>query len=316
MKYKTTRYIIFLCLILVLAYLVDLGELWKCLSQLTLEIAGYLGLLSVLLIYISALKWKIFLEAFEAAGSVIRLFNLYLVGYFVNLLVPSYVGGDLVRSWYIGKKVGQHEALTATILERYTGFVAMLTLALIFMWTVELVTIEVKIAVLLVALGLVVITLLALSDNLLSSTEKFFLRFNALQKVSGVFSHIRKIQAGLQMARDDKKLLCKTMILSFMFHSFTVLNVVAAAYAVGWFHPPAWDIFVVLPLILLIGSLPVAPSGLGIQEGAYLYFLHGIGATSAQALGVGIILRAKAYVLALVGGLIWLSMKKERVTED
>ena len=62
---------------------------------------------------------------------VLHLFNLYLVGYFVNLFMPSYLGGDLVRSWYAGKEIGQHEALAATILERYTGFVAMIVLAIL-----------------------------------------------------------------------------------------------------------------------------------------------------------------------------------------
>jgi uncharacterized protein (TIRG00374 family) len=292
-----------LLLISVLLYVVDPASLWGALKNISLDLIFYLGLLSVLLIYVSALKWKMFLEAFGASISVFRLCSLYLVGYFVNMIAPSYVGGDLVRSWYLGKKVGQHEALTSTILERYTGLVAMVLLALVFMWQVDLVTFEIQLAVLFVAAGLTAVSLLALSESLLD-------RLGAIKRLEPFLKHVRKIQKGFHLVRKDYGLLLRALFLSFVFHSFTVVNVIAASYAVGWTTIPIQELFVVLPLILLIGAIPIAPSGLGIQEGAFYFFLHGLGASPAEALGVGVVLRAKAYVLALVGGVIWLRVRK------
>jgi hypothetical protein len=231
-----------------------------------------------------------------------------MVGYFINLVVPSYVGGDAVRSWYAGKKVGQHEAATATILERYTGLVAMVFLAVSFVWFVDLVTIEIKAAVVCVALGTIGVTVTALSPKLIGLLER-------IKQARPALKHVRKIQEGFHFAKRDKRLLIKAMALSFVFHSATVLNTMAAAYAVGWYNPPVLDLFVVLPLILLIGAIPVAPSGLGIQEGAFFFFLTGLGADPAQALGVGVVLRAKSYVVALFGGLVWWRVKKGEVKE-
>lgn len=305
LKSKLLKKLVAIGLLALLFYVVDIHQLWAALSQLTFEIAFFLGIISVLLIYVSALKWKCFLEASGAQVSTLRLSALYLVGYFVNLLAPSYVGGDLVRSWYVGKKVGQHEALTATILERYTGLVAMVSLALVFMWSVERATVGIQITVFCVALGLVGLTVIALSERAVGIMERFRIFQPALK-------HVRKVQDGFRLAKKDKPLLVRTLLLSFIFHCSTVVNVIAAAYAVGWYDPPVWEIFVVLPLILLIGSIPIAPSGLGIQEGAFFYFLSSIGATPAEALGVGIVLRAKAYCLALIGGLVWLKIRNER----
>ena len=290
--------LIALCLIGSLIWLSGPAHLLHALSEITFEIVVFLLLLSVVMVYISALKWKLFLEAFSKTASMGSLFNLYLFGYFVNLLFPSYVGGDIARSYQLGKFIGQHEAFTATILERYMGFVAMLLLALIFMWQVDLVTFEIQVAVGLVAFGLLVATLMALSEKVLSIFEK-------LPLIGKFGSPLRKIQAGFHLARKNKSLILKTLALSLLFHTFTVVNTVAAGYAVGWFDPPISELFVVLPLILLIGALPVAPSGLGIQEGAFYYFLTGIGATPAQALGAALVLRAKAYLLALCGGVVW-----------
>ena len=303
MSKKPLKLALSFCILGLLLYLVDARELWGALSQLTFEALVYLFLLAVLLIYVSALKWQYFLEALGSRVPVFHLFRLYMVGYFINLIVPSYVGGDAIRSWYAGKKVGQHEAATATILERYTGMVAMVVLAVSFVWFVDLVTFEIKLAVLCVALGLVGVTLLALSPRLIDQCDR-------IKQVQPVLKHVRKVQAGFHLAKKDKPLMVKAMLLSFVFHTATVLNTMAAAYAVGWYDPPVQDLFVVLPLILLIGAIPIAPSGLGIQEGAFFFFLTGLGAEPAQALGVGVVLRAKAYAVALLGGLVWWRIKR------
>lgn len=301
---KIAKNILALIILIALVYVVDVRELWRALSELTWKSIIGLAVLSVALIYVSALKWKLFLEFLGSKVSLVRLNLLYLVGYFVNLLMPSYLGGDIVRSWYVGKKIGQHEALAATILERYTGIVAMVTLAFAFMWFVSTVTIQIKLAVAAVAAGLVVITYVALANGPMKTLERF-------PKLAPVLKNLKKVQGGFRLARGNTPLLAKTLALSLLYHSLTVVNTVIAARAVGWDTAPIGDLFVVLPIILLVGSIPATPNGLGIQEGAFYFFLHGLGATPAQALGVAVVLRAKSYVLALLGGVAWLGIRKD-----
>ena len=298
------------CLIGVLVYFAGAHEVLAALKEVTVTAFAVLLLISVPLILISAFKWRLFLRELSADGiapSPARLFGLYLVGYFVNLLLPSFVGGDAVRSYYAGKSVGQHGAAAATILERYTGLVAMVLLALIVMPGSVLVTGEIEIAVIGVAVGLVALTILALSSHMVAFVH-------SLPGGSKISAHLTRVQEALHLARKNKFLLVKAFGLSLLFHCFTVLNTIAAAWAVGWEGVPAGDLFVVLPLILLIGALPLAPSGLGIQEGAFFYFLQGVGATPAQAIGVALVLRLKSYVLALIGGIVlWQERKKGTV---
>lgn len=301
-KNKKFRLLLALLILALLIYAVDVRELWGALSKLTLGAIVYLTLIAIAMLYLSALKWNLFLEALGSSVSVFRLFNLYLLGYFVNLILPSYIGGDAARSWYLGKSVGQHEAFTATIMERYTGLVGMVLMALVMMWFVPDVTWAIKLAVLAVGIGLAIITALALSPKLLAQLER-------IPKCADVVKHLKKVQAGLLFISKDWKLLSKAMVLSLTYHVFTVINTHAAAFAVGWTDPHFMGLFVVVPLILLIGAIPLAPNSLGIQEGAFYFFLMGLGATPAQALGVGLVLRIKSYVMALVGGVVWLRFR-------
>lgn len=282
--------------------LVDISELWGALKELTWGAVFLLLLLSVVMIHVSVIKWRLFLQALGSEQSSLRLFGLYLVGYFVNLLMPSYLGGDAVRSWYVGKRAGQHQALAATILERYTGVVAMLGMALVFMWFAAGVTEQIRWFVVAATVGVVFGTALCLSAQL----SRWFAR---LPVVGRFAKHIERVQAGFRLARREPRLLLKALGLSLVFHSLTVVNTVVAGAAVGWYSAPWGELFVVLPLILLIAAIPVTPSGLGIQEGAFFYFLQVVGASPAQALGAALVLRAKVYVLAAVGGIVWLFMR-------
>lgn len=292
-----------------LIFWIDVKAVWSALSELTFEAFFYLLVVSGVLIWISCLKWKLFLELYTKDISVDRLFSLYLVGYFVNLALPSYVGGDVVRSWYVGKRVGQHEALAATILERYTGVVAMMLLGLLALFYVKIVTWQIIALLVGMSLCLLVLSIFAVSDSMLKIVS-------TLPYVSFSTKHLTKIREALLFAKSHPSLLLKAMVLSFLYHCFTVVNTLAAAYAVGWDNAPVQDLFVVLPLILLVGALPFTPSGLGLQEGAFFIFLSTIGATHAQAIGVGIVLRAKIILLSLLGGVFWLFLRKEKEAQS
>ncbi|MBX7144612.1 MAG: flippase-like domain-containing protein [Oligoflexia bacterium] len=303
MTLKFVKYALAIAALATLCFLADIRELWATLSQLTPWSLSYLMLVSALLIYISALKWGLFLEHLGDRVAIAHLFGLYLIGYFVNLLMPSYLGGDVVRSYYVGKKVGQHEAAAATILERYTGLVAMLVLAAATMWFVSLVTLEIKLAVLIIGAGLVVLTYCALADWPLR-------RMESVRFLVPIVKSLRKIQEGFRLVKGAPALLGKAMLLSFLYHTFTVLNTAAAGWVVGWETAPLGDLFVVLPIILLVGAVPLTPQGLGLQEGAFFFFLQGVGATPAQALGVALVLRAKSYILALLGAGLFVRQRK------
>ena len=302
---QALKIILAIAVLVALLWLVDIRELIATLSLVTIPVLVYFLFISVVLIYVSALKWKFFLTAIgnRAHISMWKLFRLYLVGYFVNLLFPSYVGGDALRSFYIGREVGQHQAAAATVLERYTGLVAMVMLALVFMWFSELTTPAIKGFVLMIAAGIIVLTAAALSPRLLALLTSH-------KRLCGVRRNLEKIQMSFHLAKSNRTLLLRSLLLSFLYHSLTVINTMTAAYAVGWTNAPGEELFVVLPIILLLGAVPITPSGLGIQEGAFVYFLKGLGASGAEALGLAILLRAKSYVLAIVGWVVWLGLRQ------
>jgi uncharacterized protein (TIRG00374 family) len=78
----------------------------------------------------SCMKWGLFLRERGVVVGFHRLFRLYLVGSFFNNFLPSMVGGDLVRAYVLGKQIESHtHSLASVFLERFTGMIALVSLA-------------------------------------------------------------------------------------------------------------------------------------------------------------------------------------------
>jgi uncharacterized protein (TIRG00374 family) len=303
LAFKIIKILVAILVFALLFYMTDTKELMAALAHLDFASICWLMSISFLLVYLSALKWSLFLTSQGNQVSVVRLFLYYLLGYFVNLVFPSYVGGDVVRSLYAGGHGNKTKAFVATILERYTGFIAMLAMAVTFIWFTSAVTIQMKLLVVAMTLNLVFMTWLAVTPRM----SGWLLKLRVPERFVKKWESFRD---SLTYIKGHPTLFMQALGLSFAFHIVAVVNVVAAGHAVGWIDIPITELFIVLPVILLIGAIPISPNGLGIQEGAYVYFLTGLGATPAQAFGLALVLRAKVYILALLGGLVWLFLNR------
>ena len=63
--------------------------------------------------------------------------------------------------------------------------------------------------------------------------------------------------------------------------------------------------FVSLPLVILITLIPISFNGIGVREGAFIYFfgLKGVGAE--PALGLGLLFFSVQVALSLIGGMAY-----------
>jgi len=273
---------------------------------------------SFLLIFVSCIKWKLFLTEAGVKAQIWELFRLYVIGYFVNLFAPSTLGGDALRSFEVGRRHGaQAVAFSATFFERFTGILAMAMLSIVFLYTGSDAAREFAIPILLFGVLVAPLGIASFTDWGFTLFDAVSRRALLLIKGSRVEARLHrildKIEATLSYARGKKSLFIKSILVSFLFHALAILNTKLAANAVGWSEASVLELFIVVPLVLILSAVPITPSGIGIQEGAFIYFLQKIGATAPEAAGVALLLRAKTLALGLVGGvLLLLQRSKEK----
>lgn len=299
----------------VLLWFVGLQDLISVFEEVDLWYLFLLLALSVVMIWASCLKWRLFIRASGAEVSLGHLMRLYTIGYFFNTFTPSYVGGDLARSYHLGAHISnQRDAFVATFLERFTGLLAMSFLGVCFVFIGAEVAAGLSTAILLVGAASLLLALVCFSEKvgnfLFAFTDSVLNKFSSLPLVPQMRQGFEKLNVGLRAARGNVPLLFHALLLSLFFHCLTVLNTYLAARAIGWEQPNLAGLFVAVPLVLLVSMLPLTPSGLGVQEGAFLFLLKRVGATETQGLAVGLLLRAKTLLLALVGALLWSQLSK------
>ena len=63
--------------------------------------------------------------------------------------------------------------------------------------------------------------------------------------------------------------------------------------------------FLVVPLITIIGLLPITINSIGLREGAFVYLLGQVGVDSAESFALALLYRVGILASSLVGGVLY-----------
>jgi len=261
------------------------------------------GISSLLAIAVSAWKWSLLCRAAGLAADFRRCFRLYWVGMFFNQLLPTSVGGDVVRAFELSRSEGSRTvAMASVFVERFTGLSALVLLALTGLSMDRRLSGEpaVLCLVLLVALGYAVGTWLVFHPVALDRVSSL------LPGRSGerIARKLQDLQHAVHGYARDRRALAVAMALSLVFYSTTIATAWAGCRSFGA-DVPLSVLVAAVPVMQLLFLLPISLGGVGLQEWAYTVVLAQVGVPPAVGLSIGLLYRAKAIGFGLVGGLLY-----------
>jgi len=264
--------------------------------------------IAIFLNWISCIKWKLFLKERGITISIFQLFMLYLIGQFFNNFMLGIVAGDLTRIYLLGRKINSHSKSAASvILERLTGFMALMILALAFSLINFRLLKEpiIRISIIIITFCFLIFFIIVFNPKIIDIISN---KFQFLPFSIKVFSKIKKVIFDINYFKGKHRLLLFAMLYSFAFHLFTSVNVYFSCLAIH-FHPSFLDVAVITPIILLITSIPVSPGNIGWWEWSFSVLLAQAGAGIPQGVAVALIIRAVGLVFSALGGLFFLFEK-------
>jgi uncharacterized membrane protein YbhN (UPF0104 family) len=242
---------------------------------------------------VSALRWQALARPLGFARPLRDYAGFYFVGMYFNLMLPTSVGGDVVRAWYLDGGSGRRfAAFFSVLLDRCSGLLVLLVLACL---GTALVPIALPIWITACVWGTAGFALLGL---LLAPT---ILRFGGI-----LGSHWR-----VQQMRDlVRPLLTVRLVLTTASLSLAVqaLNVVLVwLIGLAFEAPvPAGYYWIVVPMVSLLTVLPLSLNGMGIREGGMILFLAPVGIGESTALCLALLWFAAFSTASLAGGLVYL----------
>jgi uncharacterized protein (TIRG00374 family) len=257
------------------------------------------ALLTLGAIVLSSMRWQAVLTALGVRSNLGHLIKHYLAGQFVSNVLPTTIGGDVLRVSRLSKENGETPASFASVvLERLTGWLILPILT--FMGFVVNPGLTHLGNATRVALGLASATLVLLVVVLtLVASQRFGERFNDNQ---GWRRFAGAVHLGLDRLRHQPGAAVNVLAVGFAYQLALVFAALFAAKAVGMgveVGPTALLAF--FPAVAIAQVLPVGISGLGIREGAFALFLSPLGVPTEQAVALGLLLYLLNLGVSLLG---------------
>jgi uncharacterized membrane protein YbhN (UPF0104 family) len=220
----------------------------------------------------------------------------YFAGQFVGNVLPSTVGGDVLRVTRTARDIGARDvAFASVVLERLTGFVALpFLLFLGFLADPDLFTAP-NAWIALVTGGatigfLVLIIIVAGHPNV---AGRFTERENWMR-------YIGAIHVGIDRLRRDPRDAAAALGAAVAYQFVVVSAVYCAVHTVGLTVPNA-AVLAYVPAVAMAQVLPISVGGFGLREGMLALLLHPLGATTTQAVAVGLLWYAMMLIVSLGG---------------
>jgi uncharacterized membrane protein YbhN (UPF0104 family) len=240
---------------------------------------------------LSAIRWSWLARGLGLAVIIRRKIQLYFLGMFLSLFLPSIIGGDVARGWLMakGREGAGWQAAASVILERINGVFALGLLASVSMAFLELPPLWIwtwNAAV--AALWLILLL-----------TPLWWPRLQGLSwqgRFSG-WKHLPLLDAPFRAAW------WKALLLSLLFQALVIQAHVFLGMAVGlelgWF---AYGFMVCL--VALASALPISFNGFGIREAGYVGLAGLLGGSSEAAAAMAMLWVLVMVIVAAPGGVV------------
>jgi uncharacterized membrane protein YbhN (UPF0104 family) len=112
---------------------------------------------------------------------------------------------------------------------------------------------------------------------------------------------IKSVIQAMGLYRKQKSVLFQAMVVTFPVHITVVLSAMLAGHAFGLTISPLYY-FVAVPVIVLVGSVPISPQGAGVMEYFAVILVGRQGGTVSQAFVLTMSIRTVQILWNLMGG--------------
>lgn len=249
-------------------------------------------------VVLSALKWKCILSGDQIYVPLFFLFKSYLLGNFISLFLPSSFGGDIYRVYALKKyNPDFFQNASSVLFDRLSGLFALCSISIISYALFFKSSINYK---------FMAIYLVGVFLFFFMSSGRFLSFFSGT--TVKLFSSLLKILKSFNQYRTKKAVLIQSLVISFLFQSNIV--VINKVYCIALNIDISLQyLFMIIPLIYLTEVLPISINGLGLREGAFVFFFSQAGCTNEQALGLALLVITMRYMFSMVfGGPLLLNM--------
>jgi glycosyltransferase 2 family protein len=292
-------------LLALLAQSLDLDALRSLLTGL--PISFYLLSLGVVLAgqVAYAWRWRLLLQAAGAQVPFRHVVRQYFVGIFVNNFLPSTVGGDVAKVYYLGDRYGYRTVTASVVMDRAIGVGVLAALAAAALAISPVTAARLKAA----QLACVAVAGLVLGFLLLTrvGTGGLAARVRWLgDRAVGVAERLQQLRLDMAAPLSRPAIIMQAaavvvvyaVVMTAVYQRFVVVESSA--------RPDFIALFAVVTATIVLSNIPVSLNGLGLREQLHASLLAPLGIAPEIAVAISLLIYAHLVVASLIGLAFWL----------
>lgn len=212
---------------------------------------------------ISSYRWQLLLQVQNINLGLLELYKINLLGLVFNSVLPSTVGGESVRIYWLVNKYPEEKtpSVIATLADKILGLIALVFLVFVVLPFNTLIDDQIRnIGIVLLGSILLIILSAVLAPN--SGIAKMVRRL--------MFSNWLKIMydktiVSLNKYRNEKRIVAKSFLLAVVFQTIAVVNQYLRFKSLD-IDVSLLYLFLAIPVTTLIVTIPISIGGLGLRE--------------------------------------------------
>lgn len=256
---------------------------------------------------VSSWRWQLLSQPLGFHRPLHQHTAFLFIGMFFNLVLPTSVGGDVVRAWYLDGGSGRRMAsFLSVFIDRFSGLVVLVAITALaaLCCPVPLPGWLAGGIALLTAGAVVGLTTLLTVGLLYRRAEISTLPYRRHGFLPGLIDRVRRFALSLVGAvtvySRHPRLFLATTLLSLVVQAANVIVLWLVGEALGVPVPMSYY-FVLAPLVTLATLLPISVGGMGVREAATVVLLAPLGVGSGAAVSLAFLSFVAYATISLVG---------------
>ncbi len=299
-----------LALALLLAWRLDWGRVCSAFAALDLRL--WLTALGVYLVAqaASSLRWLMLARVLGIAGGFGRFTAYYFIGMFFNLVLPTSVGGDVVRAWYVARQAGpapaagrRTAAALSVFIDRANGLAVLIALscAAVAVYRGHM---EPWVSLVVAGMGTALVAGLAVLPLLLRLRGRLAVR-----------PRLAQVLQGASLCLGHRWLMVGVTLLSLLVQLASVLQTWLVARGLGLPLSLSYSC-ILTSVVSVLTLLPISVNGMGLRETGTAVLLAPLGIDTANAVTLGLLTFAVQVAASLGGGFCYVLGRFPRFNAD
>jgi uncharacterized membrane protein YbhN (UPF0104 family) len=270
----------------------DWPQVGEAFARLRLELWLAAVALLVATQVVSAWRWRIMARSLGFDRPLPHLVGYYFIGMYFSLLLPTSVGGDVVRAWYLDGGSGRRLGAFATVfLDRLSGLIVLLAMACL--------------------------SVALYPASALPSWIPWSVWGTCAAIVTGVAAlpFLARWMKNGELRAQQVKTVLATLRRPGVLASTTALSAIVQVANVGlvWLvgqalqvPVPASFYWILVPMVSLLTLLPISVNGMGVREGATAILLAPLGIGENAGVTLAFLWFTVFAATSLLGGIVYL----------